>query len=84
MDVDSSKETNEELFEVWVRLKPFKKFDISNFTPNFEKSGSICDSKSKFKFKVKGVKWSQSDFKKREKDYKAIFTSSLNDEIIIR
>lgn len=82
MSEENFTEKNEELFKVWVRLKPFKKFNISSFLGSSEKVSG--DMKSKLKFKVKGVKWSQSDFKKRENDYKAIFTSSCNKEILIR
>lgn len=77
-----NKENSDELFEVWVRMKPFEKFDISSYFNNTEKSFS--DSKSKFKFKGKNGKWANCDFQKREKDYKAIYVSDCDQQIIIK
>lgn len=76
-------DNQEELFEVWMRIKPFRKFDKG--APGFlgEKNGMNGEGRSKGKFKVKG-KWAQSEIQKRENDYKAIFTSSCKKELHIR
>lgn len=83
MEIQKNTDKMDELFEVWMRIKPFKKFDKGMTSNIGEKSGTNGEGKSKSKFKAKG-KWAQSEMGKRENDYKAIFTSSCKGELLIR
>jgi hypothetical protein len=75
----SKAKQKENLFEVWVRVKPYKKLSTSNVSTWGEKQHFET---MKNKFRTRSPTISKSEFNKREKDYQALYTA--NGEILFR
>jgi len=75
-----STKPKENLFEVWIRVKPYKKLSLNPMATWNDKNSQFLDQKPKFR--TKSPKISKMEMNKREKDYRALYTA--NGEILFR